>query len=172
MVEPYGRLVMAAITCQVMVTPPGSMDDHDMTTITSPLTHTTTDSAPVSAASRLRTVLTVNAATSLASGIAGLLATDRFVDWLGLQSAGWTRLVSAGLVVFALDVALGARSPRRLALTALLTSLADVAWVAATVVVLAAVDLTGPGRFVAAAMGLAVLDFAALQLWFRRRLTH
>lgn len=139
-----------------------------MTTITA---HLTTDpqTAAASSASRLRTVLTVNAATSLASGIAGLVATNRLVDWLGLQSAGWTRLVSAGLIVFAIDVALGARSPRRLATTALLTSLADVAWVVATVVVLATVELTGPGRFVAAAMGLAVLDFAALQLWFRRK---
>lgn len=139
-----------------------------MTTITSPLT--TTTATDRTGAGRLRTVLTVNAVTSLASGIAGLVATDRLVDWLGLQSAGWTRLVSAGLVVFAIDVALGARSQHRLALTALLTSAADLAWVAATVVVLATVDLTGWGRAVAVGMGLVVLDFALLQLWFRRRL--
>ena len=114
-------------------------------------------------------MLTVNAATSLASGIAGLAATHRLVEWLGLQSAGWTRLVSAGLVLFALDVALGARSPRHLGTTALLTSIADLAWVAATVVVLAVVDLTGAGTVLAIVMGVAVLDFAVLQLWLRRR---
>ncbi len=139
-----------------------------MTTITAPLTATRT--GPASAARRLRTVLSVNAATSFAAGIAGLTATDRLVDTLGLQSAGWTRLVSVGLLLFAVDVALGARSPRHLRVTALVTSVADVAWVAATLVVLATVDLTGTGQLVAVAMGLAVADFACLQLWFRRRL--
>lgn len=137
-----------------------------MTTITAPSTATT---SPASAASRLRTVLAVNAATSLAGGLVGLAATDRLVEELGLQSAGWTRLVSAGLVLFAIDVALGARS-RHLATTALLTSVLDVAWVAATVAVLATVDLTGIGQLVAVVMGVAVLDFAVAQLWFRSRL--
>ena len=134
------------------------------TTTTAPLTTV----APTSAAARLRTVLSVNAATSFAAGVLGLLATDRLVEDLGLQSAGWTRLISAGLVLFAFDVALGART-RHLAATALATSVLDLAWVAATVVVLAAVDLTGLGQLVAVVMGVAVLDFAALQLWFRSR---
>lgn len=71
---------------------------------------TTITGAPSLTASRLRTVLSLNAATSFAGGVLGLLATDRLVEELGLQSAGWTRLVSAGLVLFAIDVALGARS--------------------------------------------------------------
>jgi len=136
-----------------------------MTTTTAPLTSTT----PATAATRLRNVLTVNAGTSLVAGGLGLVATDTVVDELGLQSAGWTRLVSAGLVLFAVDVLLGARS-RRLGTVALATSVVDLAWVAATVVVLATVDLTGAGRVVAVATGLAVLDFALLQLWFRSRL--
>lgn len=135
------------------------------TTTTAPLT----TAAPTSAATRLRTVLAVNAATSFAAGVLGLLATDRLVEDLGLQSAGWTRLVSAGLVLFALDVALGARS-RHLATTALATSVLDLTWVAATLAVLAGVDLTGLGRLVAVVMGVAVLDFAGLQLRFRSRL--
>ncbi len=167
--EPYGRPVMAAITSQVMATLPQPVDDRSMTTITSSFA-TSTRAGSSTAGHRLRTVLTVNAATSLAAGVGGLAATDRLVDWLGLQSPGWTRLVSVGLIVFAVDVALGARSPRRLALTALATSVADLAWIVATVVVLATVDLTGAGRFVAVAMAVAVLDFAALQLWFRRAL--
>lgn len=135
-----------------------------MTTITASLTTT-----PASAAQRLRAVLSVNATTSFVAGAAGLLATDRLVDGLGLQSAGWTRVVSAGLVLFALDVALGVRSSRYLANTALLTSVLDLAWVAATVVVLATVDLTGAGQAVAVVVGVAVLDFALLQLWLRSR---
>ncbi|MFP5322218.1 MAG: hypothetical protein ACLGIC_10275 [Acidimicrobiia bacterium] len=136
-----------------------------MTTITAP----TTARPAATAATRLRTVLLANAATSLAAGVVGLAAADALVDELGLGSAGWTRVVSAGLVLFAIDVALGARS-RHLRTTALLTSIADLAWVAATVVVLATVDLTGAGRAVAVVMGVGVLDFALLQLWFRQRL--
>lgn len=139
-----------------------------MTTITAPLTRT----IPATAAGRLRTVLAVNATTSFAGGVLGLLATDRLVDELGLQRAGWTRLVAAGLVLFAIDVALGARSSRWLATTALATSVADGAWVVATAVVLATVDLTGLGQVVAVAMAFAVADFALLQLWFRSRLAR
>jgi hypothetical protein len=135
-----------------------------MTTITTSLATT-----PTTASQRLRTVLSVNAVTSFAGGVLGLVATDRLVEELGLHSAGWTRLVSAGLVLFAIDVVLGMRS-RHLAATALVTSVVDLAWIAATVVVLATVDLTGLGQVVAVVMGLAVLDFAALQLWFRSRL--
>lgn len=137
-----------------------------MATITAPRTTT----APTSAVQGLRTVLRVNAATSFVAGTAGLLATDRLVDELGLQSTGWTRLVSAGLVLFAIDVALGVRSSRYLSNTALLTSVVDLAWVAATVVVLATVELTGLGRVLAVVMGVAVLDFAVLQLWLRSRM--
>jgi hypothetical protein len=159
---------MAAITSQVIAVLPRRVDDRPMTTITAPLTTTT----PATAASRLRTVLTVNAATSFVAGVLGLVATDRIVEELGLQSAGWTRLVSAGLLLFAIDVALGARSSRWLATTALATSVADVGWIVATVVVLATVDLTGLGQVVAVVMGIAVADFALLQLWFRSRLTR
>ncbi|HSP05028.1 MAG TPA: hypothetical protein VLR27_16065 [Acidimicrobiales bacterium] len=136
-----------------------------MTTIAAPPTTTTQTSVQ-----RLRTVLSVNAATSFVAGTIGLLATDPVVDELGLQSAGWTRLVSAGLVLFAIDVALGVRSARYLANTALLTSVLDLAWVVATVAVLATVELTGLGRLLAVVMGVAVLDFAVLQLWFRSRM--
>lgn len=133
-------------------------------------------SAPVTApptelpARRLRTVLGANATTSLAAGIAGLVATSWLVDELGLGSEGWTRLVSFGLVLFAVDVALAAsRATRHLRAYALAISVADLAWVAATVVVLATVDLTTAGRVVATVMGIGVLDFALLQLWFRRQ---
>lgn len=140
------------------------MATHSLTVPTSPRTALAADPA-----GRLRLVLTTNAATSVAAGLVAVLAAGWCVDELGLQSEGWTRVVGAGLVLFAADVALGVRS-RRLATTALLTSVADLAWVAATAVVLAAVDLTTAGRVVAVVMGVGVLDFALLQLWFRSRL--
>src|SRR5215213_9812940 len=81
---------------------------------------------------RLRTVLGLNAATSLATGVAGLAAAGWWSDRLGVDSPGWTRLVSAGLVLFAIGVALVARAPaeplRRLAAV---VSVTDLAWVAA-----------------------------------------
>lgn len=156
---------MEAMTRRVIAPLPGRVDDGAMTTVTAPATTRPADTAAV----RLRTVLLANAATSLAAGVVGLVATSALVDELGLRSTGWTRLVSAGLVLFAVDVALGARS-RHLRATALASSIADLAWVAATIVVLATVDLTGAGRVVAAVVGLAVLDLAAFQLWFRHRL--
>lgn len=163
--RPYGCPVVAAMTCQVIATAPETTDDGAMTT-TMPTTRPATTVDPTR---RLREVLAVNATTSFLAGAVGLAATDWCVDELGLQSTGWTRLVSAGLVLFAIDVALGVRSSRYLANTALLTSVLDLAWVAATVVVLATVDLTTTGRIVAAVMGIGVLDFALLQLWFRSR---
>ena len=120
----------------------------------------------------LRTVLAANAATSLAAGVVAVSAAPWLADELGLRNEGWTRLVGVGLVLFAIDVALVAgRATRRLRPAALAVSLADLAWVAATVVVLAAVDLTTAGRIVAAVMGIGVLDFALLQLWFRHQMS-
>lgn len=122
-------------------------------------------------ASRLRAVLGVNAATSLAAGLVGTVAADWVDETLGLGSVAWTRIVSIGLIIFAIDVALvAARARASLRPAALAVSVADIAWVVATVVVLASVDLTTTGWIVAAVMGAGVADFALLQLWFRSKL--
>lgn len=121
---------------------------------------------------RLRTVLAFNAATSLLTGVTGLAAAGWWSDRLGIGSPGWTRLVSAGLVVFALAVALVARTrPGPLRRLAALVSIADLAWVAATIAVIAAGALNGAGVVVALVVGVGVADFALLQLWFRRLMT-
>ena len=140
------------------------------TLISSPSSARSAASALEGPARHLRTVLAVNAATSLAAGVVAVSAAPWLVDELGLGSEGWTRLVGAGLVLFSIDVALAAaRATRRLRSATLAVSLTDLVWVAATIVVLATVDLTGAGRVVAVAMGVGVLDFALLQLWFRHR---
>lgn len=119
----------------------------------------------------LRRVLAVNATTSGVAGVAGLVAASWWAETLGIAGVGWIQLISAGLVVFAVDVAVvAARSTRRLATAALAVSLADLSWVAGTAIVLATVDLTTTGRVLAVAMGIGVADFAVLQLWFRSRL--
>ena len=122
-------------------------------------------------ARRLRTVLGLNAATSLAAGLAGLVAAPYWADTLGVDSTAWIRIVGAGLVIFAVDVALvAARATRWLAPATLAISIGDLAWVVGTAVALATVDFTTTGRIVATVMGVGVLDFALLQLWYRSRL--
>lgn len=127
------------------------------------------------AAQRLRRVLRANAATSLAAGLVAALAAPWVVDKAGLDGAAaddWTRAVGAGLVVFAAAVALAASrlAGESLRRAAAVISDADIAWVIATVVVVGTADLNGFGRFIAVAMGIGVLDFALLQIWFRRRM--
>lgn len=143
-----------------------------MTTISA---HTSIDgTAPVAEypARNLRRVLSANATTSAVGGFAGLLAASWWSDTLGIPSVGWIQLVSIGLIVFAVDVGLvAARATASLRSAALAISVADLAWVIGTVVVLATVDLTTTGWVVAVVMGIGVADFALLQLWFRHRLS-
>ncbi len=124
-------------------------------------------------ARRLRAVLAANATTSFLFGVAGLVAAPYWSETLGIDSTGWIRLVSAGLVLFAVDVALvAARARASLTTAALAVSLADLAWVAATGVALATIDFTTAGWVLAVVIGVGVLDFALLQLWFRSRLAR
>jgi hypothetical protein len=133
-------------------------------------TRTSTSTSAPSAERRLRAVLALNAGTSLAAGVVGLAATGWVGDVLGVDRPGWIRLVSAALVLFALDVALlaRARTPvlRRHAAT---VSAADAAWVVATVVLVALGAFSTRGAVVASVMAIGVADFAVLQLVFRRR---
>lgn len=143
-------------------------------TVTSPLHPRATSSRPVDSerpARRLRTVLLVNAATSFGFGIAGLVAAPYWSEALGIDSVGWIRLVSAGLVLFAVDVALVAwRAKAALPTAVLAISVGDLTWVVATGVALATVSFTTIGWILAVVIGIGVLDYALLQLWYRSRL--
>ena len=122
-------------------------------------------------ARRLRAVLAANAVTSFGFGAAGLVAAPYWSDTLGIDSAGWIRVVSAGLVLFAIDVALVAwRATASLPSAALAISMGDLAWVAATGIALATISFSTTGWILAVVIGAGVLDFALLQLWFRSRL--
>ena len=119
----------------------------------------------------LRRVLGVNATTSLTTGIVGLVAAPWWADTLGVGSVGWLRLVSVGLVVFAIVVAVSvARTGADLSTAALLVSCADLAWVAATVVALATIDFLTTGVVLAVGVGVIVGSFAVVQLACRRQL--
>lgn len=119
---------------------------------------------------RLRLVLATNAANSFVGGIIGLAAAPWLSEELGIDHVTLTRIVSIGLIVFAIDVAVLARSrAERTIQWAASVSLADFAWVAATIVLVGTGTLTTAGVIVALAIGIAVLDFGILQLWFRSR---
>lgn len=121
------------------------------------------------ATDRLRLVLRANAVTSGLGGLAGALGAGFFSDWMGIDHVLVTVGVSIGLVVFAVDVALAAASDERALRWAPWISCADLAWVAATIAVVASGALSTAGNVVAIIVGLAVADFAVLQLWCRRR---
>ena len=127
----------------------------------------TTESSPLH---RLRMVLMINAATSFAGGAVGLATAPWLSDELGFDHVALTRILSIGLMVFALDVALLARmqAERTIGWSAAV-SVGDFTWVVATIVLIASGTLTTAGVVVAVVLGLGVLDFGLLQLWFRGR---
>jgi hypothetical protein len=132
-----------------------------MTAVTTPLARTTED--------RLRTVLRVDAAVTGAVGLFGLLGpTSTYGD-----VPGWLpRTVGAVLLVVAVDLLLAARlAGSRLRLAGTVTAELALAWVVATVAVLALVDLPFAGREVLALVGAATLGFAVVELRLVRSLS-
>ena len=161
------------ITARVIATATWRADHRSMTdTLHSPATSTTNRSSDVELpARRLRAVLALNAATSFACGLLGLIAAPHWSDTLGIDSTAWIRVVSAGLVIFAIDVGIVAwRATTSLPTATLAISMADLAWVAATGAALATVTFTTTGWILAVVIGIGVLDFALAQLWCRSRL--
>ncbi len=121
---------------------------------------------------RLQLVLKANATTSGLGGLIGLVAAGFLSDWMGVDHVVLTAAVSAGLIVFAALVVHASSTTERAVQLTPLISMGDVAWVAATVVVVASGTLSTGGNVLAALIGLMVLDFACLQLWFRTRATQ
>ena len=115
-------------------------------------------------------VLMTNAATSFAGGALGLAAAPWLSEQLGFDHVALTRIISIGLMLFALNVAWLARSrAERTVRWSAAVSIGDFTWVAATVALIAAGSLTTAGVVVAMVLALGVLDFGLLQLWFRSR---
>ncbi|SLN13672.1 hypothetical protein [Oceanibacterium hippocampi] len=123
--------------------------------------------------SPLAAVLAVNALSSALCGLAlvtfaGTLASLFFAapfTLLGLDAAGWLRIVGVGLLLFAADVLYVARRKLhwRAAIKAIIA--ADFGWVAGSVLllVLAGEQFTGLGAIAVVAVALAVLVYAVLQ---------
>ena len=119
---------------------------------------------------RLRTVLRLNAATSVIGGLIAIVDAGWVSDTLGIDQVTITRLIGIGLVLFGADVWFLSRQSRaKLVAGAALVSIADGAWVAATIVVLGLQILTTPGTVTAIVLGVGVADFALAQLWLRAK---
>lgn len=141
-----------------------------MTTTTVPTTAVPTNTGSATPERRLRLVLAANATMSIVFGLIGAIGAGGVADLLGVDQVWLVRLVSVGLILFGIDVALTARAAtHRLPTGALLVSIADWSWVAATVVVVALGLLSTASVVIMGIVGLAVADFALLQLVLRRR---
>lgn len=142
-----------------------------MTTVTADaVTHRSGPAPESTPLRRLRMVLMTNAATSFAGGALGLAAAPWLSEQLGFDHVALTRIISIGLMLFALDVAWLARSrAERTVRWSAAVSIGDFTWVAATIALIAVGSLTTAGVVVAMVLALGVLDFGLLQLWFRGR---
>ncbi len=125
--------------------------------------------------SKLRNVLKANAAFSVIGGLVAVTDAPWVSEQTGIDHVAVTRVVGVGLLVFAPLVAMivltGSRTDTsRLIRDSLLVSINDFLWVAATIVVLATVELTTAGIVVALLLALMVTDFGVAQLWYRSKL--
>ena len=121
---------------------------------------------------RLRLVLRANATTSGLGGLAALVGAGFFSDWMGVDDVALTAIVAAGLIGFAAVVVFASTTPDRAIRLTPWISVGDLSWVAATVATVMADVLTTGGNVVAVLVGVMVLDFACLQMWFRSRATQ
>jgi hypothetical protein len=112
---------------------------------------------------RLRTVLRINALTSLATGLLAVVAGPWVGEIVGVEQILAVRLVGAGLVVFAVDVLITAASPK-VTSGAKLISTADFAWVAGTVLLVALGTFSGLGIAIMLGVAVTVGGFGVTQL--------
>jgi len=122
---------------------------------------------------RLRNTLRVNATTSLLGGLAAAGVPGTLDRLLGTGHPGWVRLVGVGLAVFAIDVLVvaGATAATLRRWTAPIVA-ADVAWVLATGVTIAAGWYSTRGAVLVGAVGAMVAAFAIRQHSSLRELRH
>lgn len=124
-----------------------------------------------------QTILTTNAATSAISGLALLLLPGVFADLLFTAPTSahvlGTALVGAGLLIFAVDVALIARDKFLTSKDLYLVSVADDAWVLASIAALVfySAHLTSFGWYAVAAVAAGVAGFAISQSLIALRLS-
>ena len=128
-----------------------------------------TTTRPTTTEDRLRTVLRADAVVTGLVGLLGLVGSPSMYG----DVPGWLpRAVGAVLLLVAADLAIVSRwSGRRLRLAGTVCAELALAWVVATVAVLALVDLPASGTEVLLLVGAATLVFAVLELRLVRSLS-
>lgn len=148
------------MTWEVMDRRPERAHDESMLTLTRPDTDETD----------LRRILLTNASTSGAGGAAALLFGGPVDALLGTDNSPWVRVVGAGLVAFALFVALTARATTsRLVAETPWISVGDLAWVGGTVLTIGLGWYSAAGAVVMAIVGAMVGSFGVAQATLVRR---
>ena len=123
-----------------------------------------------SAAQRVRNTLRLNACTSVAGGLALVVAAGPMNDLIGSGSPTWVRIVGVGLIVFALDVGiLSGTSIRRLGRFTPVVSAGDGIWVLASVGTTAAGWYSAAGNLIVGAVACMVAIFGVRQVVLVRR---
>lgn len=122
-------------------------------------------------ATRLRNLLRLNAAFSVATGAIGGVAAGRVAEFVGVDQAWLIRLVGVGLLGFG-GVVFTVSGSRTSVLQPLsqIISFNDLGWVAGTVVVIALGWLSTRGAIVMGVIGLVVLGFGVSQMRARNRM--
>jgi hypothetical protein len=120
----------------------------------------------------LREALIANAMFSVATGAVMIIAGGSVASFLGIEASWMVRLVGAGLLPFAVAVAVSARPQNLAARSAFAISAADFVWVLASMVlVLFRPDLLSPaGTISVAVVAVIVTGFASVQVIGVRRL--
>ena len=131
------------MTWHVIVGSPDRAHDRSMTTdMMNPTPYARPSTAPNGRSFDIRTVLVIDAAISLASGVLALAAAGPISDAAGLDSSTALRWVGLGVLILGVDLAILSRAPERwVRRLAPITAVADVVWVLASVVVATTVDL-------------------------------
>jgi hypothetical protein len=121
----------------------------------------------------LRRVLRLDASGAALSGLALVLAAGPLTRLADVAAVGAVRVIGLGLLVLAVDLVLLARSrPATLVRYTPWSAMGDVAWMLASFVVAAAVEMNSGARVVVLAQGIAVGGMAVAKLVARQRVVR
>ena len=124
--------------------------------------------------SLLKNTLLGNSAFSFTSGLAAALFSKAIANFLGLSAAGIILALGIGLILYGIEIYMGAKAEPVNRGIAKFAVYADLAWVLLSAVLIFAnlVDFTTAGKWVIAIIADLVLVFAILQYVGLRRLAR
>jgi Na+/phosphate symporter len=121
-------------------------------------------STPVRSSKLLQQVLLADGVTSGVTGLGLVVLPARVAGLIGAPSAALVAGIGAGLILFGLGLVRHATRPVPGRGETILIAALNLAWVAASAVVVVAGGLTTLGNWAVALVGIVVLGFAVLEL--------